>query len=81
MTHDKLRQLILVEEFRRCIHSDVRTFIDEQKAETLEGTAQLVNEFLLSHKVNIVEKPCLHHTPPGRVPPPLVQRWLQNQRS
>ena len=27
--HDKLRQLILIEEFKRCIRGDVRTFIDE----------------------------------------------------
>lgn len=44
-SHDKLRQLILIEEFKRCIHSDVQTFIDEQKAETLEDAARLADEF------------------------------------
>ena len=55
--HDKLRQLILIEEFKRCIHSNVRTFMDEQKAETLEDAARLADEFSLSHKVTFVEKP------------------------
>ena len=45
--HDKLRQLILIGEFERCIHSDVRTFIDEQRAETLEDEARLAEEFLV----------------------------------
>lgn len=54
--HDRLRQVILIEEFKRCIHSDVQTFVDEQKAETLEDAARLANEFSLSHKVTFVEK-------------------------
>ena len=29
--YDKLRQLMLVEEFKRCIQSDVKTFLDENK--------------------------------------------------
>ena len=41
--HYTLRQLVLIEEFKRCIHSDVRTFIDKQKAETLEDAAQLAD--------------------------------------
>ena len=28
--YDKLRQLMLVEEFKRCIQSDVKTFLDEK---------------------------------------------------
>ena len=43
--HHKLRQLILIGVFERCIHSDVRTFIDEQKAETLEDAVRLADEF------------------------------------
>ena len=79
--HDRLRQLILIEESKRCIHSDVRTFIDEQKAETLEEGARLADELWLRHKVNFMEKPRQFHTPPARVPPPSVPRWLGNQRS
>ena len=32
--YDKLRQLMLVEEFKRCIQSDVKTFLDEKQVET-----------------------------------------------
>ena len=32
--YDKLRQLVLVEEFKRCIQSDVKTFLDEKQVET-----------------------------------------------
>ena len=46
--HNKLRQSILVGEFKKCIHNDVRTFIDEQKAETLGDAARLADEFSLS---------------------------------
>ena len=34
--YPKLRQLMLVEEFKRCIYSDVKSFLDEKEVETLE---------------------------------------------
>ena len=71
-----VRQLVLIEEFKWCIHSDVRTFINDQKAGTLEDAAQLAVEFSLSHGVNFMEKPCQLHTPSGRVLPPSVPGWL-----
>ena len=37
--HAKLRQLMLVEEFKRCIHSDVKSFLDEREVETLDVAA------------------------------------------
>ena len=52
----------------RCIHSNVRTFMDEQKAETLEDAARLADEFSLSHKVTFVEKPKWPYPPPGLDP-------------
>ena len=80
-SHDKLRQLILIEEFKRCIHSDVRTFIDEQKAETLEDAARLADEFSLSHKVTFVDKPLRPScTSPSQVPSSTSPRWPGNQR-
>ena len=79
--HDKLRQFIFIEEFKSCIHSDVRTFIDEQKAETLEDAARLADELSLSHKVTFVEKPKRPYPPPGQDPPPTLPRWFANQRS
>ena len=30
----KLRELILIEEFRQCVHSDIRSHLDDRKLET-----------------------------------------------
>ena len=79
--HNKLRQLILIEEFKRCIHSDVRTFVDEQKAETLEDAARLADEFSLCHKVTFVEKPKRPYRPPGQDPPPILPHRPGNHRN
>ena len=34
--YPKLRQLMLVEEFKKCINSDVKSFLNEKEVETLE---------------------------------------------
>ena len=52
--YDKLRQLMLVEEFKRCIQSDVKTFLDEKQVETLEEAA---DDYYLTHKVSFIAKP------------------------
>ena len=44
---EELRQLILIEEFKRCIGINVRTFINEQKAECLEAAARLADDYTL----------------------------------
>ena len=43
--YDKLRQLMLVEEFKHCIQSDVKTFLDEKQVETLEAAACLADDY------------------------------------
>lgn len=63
--HDRLRQVILIEEFKRCIHSDVRTFINEQKAEMLEEASRLADDYSLTHKV-FEEKPSKFSSPRSR---------------
>ena len=47
---ERLRQLVLVEEFKNCVYSEVRTFIEEQKAKDLEKAAVLADEYYLTHK-------------------------------
>ena len=54
--HAKLRQLMLVEEFKRCIHSDVKSFLDEREVETLDVAARLADDYALTHKVSFVNK-------------------------
>ena len=55
--HAKLRQLMLVEEFKRCINSDVKAFLDEKEVETLDLAAQLSDDYSLTHKASFVNKP------------------------
>ena len=55
--YDKLRHLVLVEEFKRCIQSDVKTFLDEKQVETLEEAARLADDYYLTHKVSFIAKP------------------------
>ena len=57
--HAKLRQLMLVEEFKRCINSDVKAFLDEKEVETLDLAARLADDFSLTHKASFVNKPFL----------------------
>ena len=52
----KLRQLMLVEEFKRCINSAVKSFLDEKEVETLEKAARLADDYTLTHKVSFVNK-------------------------
>ena len=40
---------MLVEEFKRCIQSDVKTFLDEKQGETLEEAARLADDYYLTH--------------------------------
>ena len=54
-SHEKI-QLILVEEFKQCIDSDIQSFINEQKPETLTAAARLADDYSLIHKVSFVDK-------------------------
>ena len=55
--HEKLRQLMLVEEFKWCINSDVRAFLNEKEVETLDVAARLADDYSLTHKTSFVNKP------------------------
>ena len=54
--HEKLMQLMLVEEFKRCIYSDIKSFLDEKQVETLEAAARLADDYALSHKAAFINK-------------------------
>ena len=80
---DRLRQVILIDEFKRCIHSDVRPFINEQKAETMEEAARLADDYSLTHKVAFEEKPSNFSSPRGQNLPTALrnpQKENPNQR-
>ena len=47
---------MLVEEFKRCLNSDIKSFLDEKRVETLEAAAQLADDYALTHKVSFINK-------------------------
>ena len=48
---------MLIKEFNRCIHHDIRAFLDDQKADTLENAPRLVDNYALTHKSSFVSRP------------------------
>ncbi|KAJ8039293.1 hypothetical protein HOLleu_16959 [Holothuria leucospilota] len=49
-TFDALRQLMLVEEFKRCVNDDIKTHLEENKADKLSEVANLADQYALTHK-------------------------------
>ena len=74
--YPKFRQLMLVEEFKRCINYDFMSLLDEKEVETLEKAARLADDYTLTHKVSFVSKanPRKPFYPPsGHKPSPSLQ--------
>ena len=47
---EKVRQLLLIEEFKKCLPDKVKTYLDEKKVETLGQAAVLADDYILTHK-------------------------------
>ena len=79
--HAKLRQLMLVEEFKRCINSDVKSFLDEKEVETLDLAARLADDYSLTHKASFVHKPFSRkpYNPQSKFTPQLRQYSPQSK--
>ena len=54
--HEKLRQLMPVEEFKWCMNSDVRAFLNEKEVENLDLAAGLADDYSLTHKASFINK-------------------------
>ena len=48
--YDKLRQIVLIEQFKRCVHDDLKTYLDEKNVDTLHEMAVLADDHALTHK-------------------------------
>ncbi|XP_071824592.1 uncharacterized protein [Apostichopus japonicus] len=48
----QLRQLVLVEQFKSCIHADIRTHLDERDINNLEDAAITADDYALTHKLS-----------------------------
>ena len=55
--HAKLQQLMLVEEFKWYIHSNVMAFLNENEVENLDLAARLAEDYSLTHKASFASKP------------------------
>ncbi|KAK3086277.1 hypothetical protein FSP39_016214 [Pinctada imbricata] len=53
---DNLRQIILIEELKECVHQDLRTHLEDKNVKTLEEAAVLSDTYALTHKKNFVSK-------------------------
>ena len=45
-----LKDLMLVEEFKRCVKDDIKSYLDEKDASTLREAAKFADEYSLTHK-------------------------------
>ena len=82
--YPKLRQLMLADEFKRCINSDVKSFLDEKEVETLEKAARLADDYTLTHKVSFVSKANPRkpfYSSPGHKPSPSLHSGNSNQNA
>lgn len=52
-SYEKLRELILIEEFKNCLGTDIRTFVNDQKADKLMEAARLADNYSLTHKLSM----------------------------
>ena len=55
-SYDNLRQLILIEEFKECVHQDLRSHLEDKNVKTLEEAAVLSDTYTLTHKKNFLSK-------------------------
>ena len=76
---ENLRQLVLVEEFKRCVPNEIKTFIDEQKAETIDKAATLADDYSLTHKVTFGGGPAQSNAKQGGMQS--KSSFDQNQKS
>ena len=52
--YEKLCQMILVEEFKNCLPDSIKTYIKERKANDLQQTATLADDYSLTHRSSFV---------------------------
>ena len=48
----KLKQMVLLEEFKDKVRPDIRSHLDEQKVEELEKAAIMADDYALTHKMS-----------------------------
>ncbi|XP_071954190.1 uncharacterized protein [Antedon mediterranea] len=54
LNYDNLKQMMLIEEFKRCIHVDIKIHLDERKIDTLKDAAVYADDYALTHKLSAI---------------------------
>ena len=52
--YEKLRQMILLEEFKNCLPDNIKTYIEERKADNLQQAATLADDYSLTHRSSFI---------------------------
>ena len=68
--YTRLCELLLIEEFKNCLPNEVKTYLDENKVETIHRAATLADNYTLTHqKVYVNPDPPVQsgQKPPGAV--------------
>ena len=47
---DKLKQLVLLEEFKKCVPTPIKTYLEEQKVNELQRAESLADDYEHTHK-------------------------------
>ena len=55
-------KFILIKEFKRCVHDDIKTYLDEQKFENLAKAAAYADDYALTHKSTFNKNRCFGPT-------------------
>ena len=48
----QLRQLVLIEQFKECIHANIKTHLDERDINNLEDAATTADDYTLTHRLS-----------------------------
>ena len=52
---EKIRQVMLIEQFKNCLFTDFRTHLDDKEVSTLNEAAVLSDSYALTHKRNFMK--------------------------
>ena len=77
--YNKLRQIILLEEFKSCLPPHLKTYLDERKVDNLNEAAILADDYSLTHKSTFSKSDSAN--PAGRQQPSIPsQTHMQGPR-
>ena len=69
---ESLRELILLEDFKKCLPDRIVVYINEQKVSTLSSAAVLADEFGLTHRIIFAPSSAEKNREPRQNSPPEV---------